>query len=248
MRRRDAFVIGGAIAVAVAIPPILRRLPTEFDFEPLPDFPGFRRLSGGEVSGALDPFIGLSEGPQDRPPLDDGPIADPCRALFGPGGWRTDSVPVAIFTDINCPYCKVLERDLMAVRDQEGSIELNWHEMPLLGPSSLRAARAILAARFLDAEDEARAFLANVPFPPGPAGLRRLSEALGVSPDVFAREEQSARVSQALNDGLTLGTRLGIPGTPGTVIGRTLVIGAISKADLRRLIALEAETPQTVCV
>ena len=42
-----------------------------------------------------------------------------------------------------------------------------------------------------------------------------------------------------------LGGRLGIPGTPGTVVGRTLVIGAIKEADLNKLIDLERSEPQS---
>lgn len=247
MRRRDVLVISAVLGAAAAIPPILRRLPSEFTFEPLPEFDGFRRLQGGAVSGGIDPFFGLSEAQPDPATLRDARLKDPCSALFGPEGWRPGTVPVAIFTDINCPYCKVLEQQLIDMRASDGTIDLIWHEMPLLGPSSVRAARAILAARTFGAEHRARAYLATHPFPPGSVGLTRLAEAVELPPNRLVQAEASETVSRMLSESLTLGRRLGIYGTPGTVVGRTLVIGAIRPPDLRKLIALEASEPQSVC-
>jgi len=246
MRRRDLLVIGGAMGVAVALPPILRRLPSDFEFEPLPGFNGFRRLQTGDVSGGFDPFLTLAD---PHVANDDPYIADPCRALFGPeGGWRPGVVPVAFFTDINCPYCKVLERQLARIRDADGTLDLYWHEFPLLGPRSERAARATLAARALGVEAPARAYLASGSFPPGPVGLARLAEAVGVAAADLTRVASSQDVTAMLRQSMNLGRALGIFGTPGTVIGRTLVIGALKPADLHKLLALELAEAQPVCL
>ena len=246
MRRRDALVLGGIVAVAVAIPPVLRRIPSDFEFEPLSGFPGFRRVQGGAVSGGVDPFFGLDEtaravqsAPRQTPP---------CTALFGPEGWQAGVLPIAIFSDFNCPYCKDLEGRLIALRDAGAPIRLIWHEMPLLGPASDRYAQAVLAARFLGVEDAARSLLSQQVLRPGPVGLRRLAEQLGVSPDRLIREAAGPRVAQTVADSLALGRRLGIPGTPGTVVGRTLVVGAIGQADLKKLIELETTEPRDICV
>jgi 2-hydroxychromene-2-carboxylate isomerase len=247
MRRRDLLVIGGLMAAAVSVPPILRRLPSDFEFEPLPGFDGFRRLQGGATSGVIDPFFGLGERLTDQASVEETPPQNPCTALFGAQGGQPGEVPVAFFTDANCPYCKVLEKRLVALRDSGAPITLVWHEFPLLGASSVRTARAMLAARFLGVEDAARAYLSQKALPPGPVGLRRFAEALNVPPDAMLREEQSARVSKTLSESMHLGRRLGIFGTPGTVIGRTLVIGAIRDPDLIKLIEIEASEPQTIC-
>lgn len=247
MRRRDALVIGGAMAVAIAIPPLLRRIPTEFEFTPVPGFAGFRRLDNGPTSGGVDPFFGLGTRLPDQAPLDDSVSQNPCMALFGPDGWG-DTLPIALFTDVNCPYCKVLEARLIGLRDRGAPIRLIWHEMPLLGPASIRAARAVLAARFLGLEAPARAYLASQTLRPGTAAIDAFAEALGVSGAVMQPEIEGHRVSEALATSLALGARLGIPGTPGTVVGRTLVVGAIRDADLDALIEIERDTPQNVCL
>ena len=247
MRRRDLMVIGGAMTVAIAIPPILRRLPSEFEFEPLADFPGFRRLAAGNVSGGVDPFFGLSERLPDQAPLFKNELNNPCLALFGAGGWADGTVPIAIFNDFNCPYCKVLETQLIEKVDRDEGLTLSWHDMPLLGPGSMLAARTALAARFAEKEREAREYLWRHGTRPGAAAQARMAQALGLDMGWFRREMESQRVAQALARSMALGARLGIPGTPGTVIGRTLVIGAIRPPDLNRLFELEREEGPLPC-
>ncbi|WP_227269097.1 DsbA family protein [Roseobacter weihaiensis] len=247
MRRRDALVIGGAMAVAIAIPPVLRRIPSDFEFEPLNGFEGFRQIKGGSVSGGADPFFGLDQTSiAPEPPADERRIS-PCLELFGPAGWSDSQLPVAIFSDFNCPYCKLLERRLTDLRDSDGAIRLIWHEMPLLGPASVRSARAVLAARIMGAEAAARDYLSARNLRPGPAALRRMGEALDLDPDRLVAAANGDEVSELLRQSLALGRRLGIPGTPGTVIGRTLVIGAITPPDLTRLIEVERSEVQTIC-
>lgn len=248
MRRRDLLVIGGAMCVAIAIPPVLRRLPSDFDFEPLTDFPGFRRMAGGAVSGNNIALIGLDDRlptPYDPPPK---ALLDPCLALFGPEGYTPEKLPVAIFSDFNCPYCKILDKRLVTLRDSGAPVRLIWHEMPLLGPSSYRSAKAVLAAGFLGKAEAARDYLWNRSLRPGPSALAEMAEALDLLPTMLQREFDGARVVNALAADLDLGSRLGLPGTPGVVIGRTLVIGAIKDADLKKLIDLERSEPQGVCL
>lgn len=238
MLRRDLLVIGGAMAAAIALPSVLRRLPSSFEFESLRGFPGFRLLRGGSLSTVNVALIGL-----DGSPTPSGPTPnlsdDPCVAVFGPDGWTPDQVPVAVFSDFNCPYCKLLDARLLALRAEDASIRLIWHEMPLLGAGSQRAAEAVVAAGFLGAEDAARTYLWDNSLRPGPVALRNMAQALGLDPAAFTAEVGSARVAQTLADSMALGRRLGIPGTPGTLVGRTLVIGAIRPPDLRRLIRME---------
>ena len=247
MRRRDLLVIGGLMAAAIAVPPVLRRLPSQMAFTPLPGFDGFRRVQGGAVSSVNVALIGLESRLPEPANPDTVPPGNPCQALFGPGGWTADRVPVAIFSDFNCPYCKTLDARLIALRDDGAPIRLVWHEMPLLGQGSYRAAKAVIAAEFLGRGAAARAYLWHHNLRPGPAALGRMAEAIDLLPDMLRREFDSGRVNRKLSTSLALGGQLGIPGTPGTVIGRTLVVGAISPPDLNQLIDLERDAGPLTC-
>ena len=242
MRRRDLLVIGGAVGVALAIPPVLRRLPSTFEFAPLDGFVGFRRVEMGSVTGGADPFAGLRL--PDQAPLEEAPIGNLCEALFGPKTWGQGEVPIAIFNDFYCPYCRRLETDLLDRADADASLRLSWHDMPLLGERSWHAARAALAARFAEKERQARSYLWDNGLRPGPSALEDMAQALGLDAGWLKREMTTPRVFEAVMSSMSLGRQLGIPGTPGTVIGRTLVIGAMRAADLDKLIELErAEGP-----
>jgi predicted DsbA family dithiol-disulfide isomerase len=244
MRRRDALIILGAAGAAVALPSVLRRLPNEFEFEPLPGVDGFRTIAGGASSGGPNPFAGLGE-PSATPakkPLSE-PFS-PCLALYGTRDWDPDRVPVAVFSDFYCPYCRSHDQLLVELEATGSPIRLVWHEMPLLGEGSERAARAMLAARFLDRADAARRYLWQTNLRPGPAALTRMAGELGLDPQSFRSEVDGPRVADALAQSLSLGARFGVFGTPATVVGRTRVIGAIRPPDLRKLIEVEqAEGP-----
>ncbi len=53
---------------------------------------------------------------------------------------------IVAFTDYNCPYCKAVEPRLMALLKADPGVKLIVKEYPILGPGSLTAARAALAA------------------------------------------------------------------------------------------------------
>lgn len=247
MRRRELLIIGFLFGVAFAIPPVLRRLPSKFEFEPIADFPGFRRLTAGRVSGSVDPFVGLAERMPEQASLPTDISKNPCLALFGTNQWPAGVVPIAIFNDFNCPYCRSLEARLMARADADPRINLTWRDMPLLGEGSSRAARAALAARFADKERAAREYLWANGLRPGPAAQAAMADALGLDADWFRREMRTRRVLAALTESLALGQRLGVFGTPGTVIGRTLVIGDMNAADLDQLIEIERTAGPVNC-
>lgn len=105
-----------------------------------------------ETSGALLTGAGLLAGldaPAAPDPARDAPIAavhaDPCAALFGP---QTDPhLPIAFFSDFNCPNGRVLEAILLDYdAAHPNTIRIIRHELPLLGAASTVASQAVLAA------------------------------------------------------------------------------------------------------
>ncbi len=241
MKRRDALIISAAIAVAVAIPPILRRNASAFDFEPLNGFDGFRRLSRGTTSSPGDPFFGLGRAapaPLERPI---------CEVLFGNTTFPSQSVPVAVFTDVNCPNCATFEARLIRLQQGGAPVELFWHQLPLLGPRSVWAAKVTLAAEMQGAGEDVHLDLMQHVLRPGPAGAHDVAARHGLDAAKLLADAQGADVQARLDAAINLGAALGIPGTPGSVIGRTLVIGAIGQNDLERLIDLELSEPFQGC-
>jgi predicted DsbA family dithiol-disulfide isomerase len=251
-RRRMA--IGAALTVAAAgafaVKVWKRRSAPDFDFVPLTDPDGFRSLAAGDVSAGPAMLAGLRGTPGAPEGEAVGRVRENlCRALFGGGATAPDSVPIAFFSDYRCPYCRVLTGLLRDVeKDSSGVITIAWHEWPILGEDSEQAARAALAARRQGAYAAFHGRLARSAFAPTPAYLANLSRRSGIDADRLLRDMHGPGVERELAETRALAALFGFPGTPGLVVGRTAVIGAIDEARLRALIARErADGPIPAC-
>lgn len=245
MRRREALVIGGMFAVALAIPPILRRRSAGFAFEQMPRFPGFRRVAHQASLSGPEFFAGL-ETPEESSARARLP-ANLCTALFGPSGWTANPLPVAIFSDYYCPYCAVLERRLEDMRAAGSPVRLVFHALPLLGARSRWAAQVALAAKRQGDYNLIHLDLMQRGVRPGVVGLRDVAERFALDLARLEADARGAGVAAEIETTLALGRVLGIPGTPGTFMGRTLVLGALSEIEIERLVELERADPFTGC-
>ncbi|TNF63035.1 MAG: hypothetical protein EP307_05780 [Rhodobacteraceae bacterium] len=253
VRRRDILVIGGIVAAIYG----LRALPWDritgggVSFEPIPDLPPFRRLATtGQTTGANPALIGLGAGSSDagaRRARMDAMRADPCPALFG-GTLSPDILPIAYFSEFRCPFCRTLERDLDTLMvDDPGGYRLVQHELPLFGASSDLAARASVAAARQGRQQEFRRLFMRTPLLAEPAALRRVAADLGLDVARFDSDMASPGVQAELDRTRALADLFGFLGTPGLVIGRTVLTGAVPLSLLRRITDEERALPLPPC-
>jgi protein-disulfide isomerase len=215
-----------------------------FDFEPLGNPKGFRRITGGNSSsGSFNPFVGLEADDEDRNTLDTAVSranVDPCRALYGPNGASSNKVQIASFSDYYCPFCRVQTQKLAAIEEADGSgVRISWHELPLLGEGSNLAAKAALAAKRQGAYVAFHKRLMRSPFQATTEYLIALSENIGVNGDQLIADMGSPEVQQELQNSAALAQIFGFVGTPALVIGRTVVQGQMSARRMKQLIERE---------
>ncbi len=215
-------------------------------FDPIADLPGWRQTvfegvttPRGGLSGTAA-FAGISSGNTTSTGTLD--LAQLCATLFAndtPG-----KVPVAVFSDFFCPYCRTLTERLAERADQaDTKIAINWHELPLLGPSSVIAARAAIAADMQQAYPVFQSRLMGSAFRPTAGFLVDTAVAAGLDPAKFVADTEGQVVDSRLRRSRAAARTLGIYGTPAMVVGRTLVIGEISERNLDTLIEMETGTP-----
>lgn len=247
---RRVTLIGVLIAAGVtawlAIPWLERTLFVgDFEFTAMEEPAGFRRIGGGEFSGGWDPLAGVG-GAAGALTLEG---EDLCRKLFGAEPLGADVVPIAYFSDYRCPYCRVLSKNLAAFEEeQHANVRIAWHEWPILGEASELAARAALAAKRQDAYAPFHERLMRTSFVPTPAYLRSISEQIGVDADRLLEDMQSAAIDDELTATRAVAASFGFRGSPGLVVGRTVVVGAIDDARLQALVDREmADGPVEVC-
>ncbi|TQF76335.1 DsbA family protein [Elioraea sp. Yellowstone] len=169
-------------------------------------------------------------------------IAAHAEALFrDPGdpwfGAVRPEVTLVEFTDYRCPYCRRMHPVVAELVARDPGVRVVVKEIPILGPASVTAARAALAAhaqgRFAPFHDA----LMRLRGEPDEAGLVQLAVEVGLDPARFRRDMESAEVMRRLNANLRLAQALGIQGTPAYVVGETLLPGAVPLERLREAVA-----------
>ncbi|MDU9004136.1 DsbA family protein [Sedimentitalea todarodis] len=247
LRRRDVLIAACAIGATIAVPRVIDLFRPEFTFEPIPGLPGFRSIAGGSMSSAQAVFAGIDPMTEQDARLRQEVAKDPCLAAFGPQPWAGGTVPIAVFTDYNCPYCPTLSGIIMVLIETGAPISVTWHEMPVLGPRSMAAARAAIAARAQGQYLPVHEHLMRSVLPPGPASLRALADRFDIEPAQFQRDGSSRETTQAIDRSSAVAAAFGIIGTPALLVGRTLVVGKIARNRLEKLIAVEQTDADPPC-
>jgi predicted DsbA family dithiol-disulfide isomerase len=216
---------------------------TDFQFRNIDSPAGYRAVRMGSQSTGSFIFAGLSG---DAPSEDQNAALEEvsgklCKSLFGEASFSSGTVPVALFTDYRCPYCKILKPILEEVSEEDGNVPIRYHELPVFGAISAMSARAALAADMQGAYKPFADRLMGSPFVPSPAYLESVAEDLGLDPQRLQTDMESPEVSQRMAESSALSKLFGFRGTPSLLIGRTVVEGAISKRQIKDLIALERE-------
>ena len=160
-------------------------------------------------------------------------ISDPNSPIAGNAD---GDVTVVEFFDYRCPYCKRVVGDVEKLLETDDGVRLVYKEWPILGPESVFAARAALAAR------EQGQYL---PFHQTIMGQREITEVsvmaaaeeLGLDVERLRADMNAPEVEAHLQVTMQLSQALGITGTPAFVIGDELVPGAVGLDQLRQLVA-----------
>jgi hypothetical protein len=248
--RRDLLRIGAILGVAAVVMARPWARAPDLAFEDMPGLPPLRRFAGPGAVGGSDPGQALFAG-LDLPSEDERALADRLRATICDTlglGWEPGGpLPITYFTDIRCPSCRVLEASLANLA-HEIPFRLVTREFPVFGPRSEAAARAIVAAGSLGAGETARARLLLRPAPETAEAAAELAADLSLDPETYLAAWRSPDTTARLAEDRALARLLGLPGTPGLVIGRTIALGALPRATLARLMDAErAGGPPAAC-
>ncbi len=167
-----------------------------------------------------------------------GPLfASPHQVTLGnPSG----DVTLVEFFDYSCGYCKRALPDMLALLKDDPKLKIVLKEFPILGPGSMEAARVAIAVRMQDPGGQKYiAFHQELLGGPGPASKEKALAAAkdqGLDMKRLEQDMASDEVGATLNEDIKLASAVGITGTPGYVIGKDVVVGAVGLAGLKRQI------------
>ena len=148
-------------------------------------------------------------------------------------------ITVVEFFDYRCPYCKSIAEAMVETLESEGDVRIVFKEFPILGPESVYAAKAALAAerqgKYRDFHLALMVFKGQL----DSDAVLRVAERVGLDVARLKADMEAAEIQAALDRNLELAAALGIRGTPAFVIGEQMIPGAIDMTELRRLVRTE---------
>jgi protein-disulfide isomerase len=121
------------------------------------------------------------------------------------------------------------------------------HELPIFGPPSEYAARASVAAARQGLQQELRRRLMRSPLMPDPALISRLATEVGLNADRLRSDMADPAIQAELDQTRALADVFGFVGTPGLVIGRTVLNGAVKAETINRILAAERKEQPLNC-
>lgn len=159
---------------------------------------------------------------------------DPATPVAGdPDGTAT----IVEFFDYRCPYCKQVQPSLEALLKQDPKLRLVYKEFPILGPVSVTAAHAALAAQ---RQGKYAAFHAAMMAARGNITddtVYQVAASVGLDVPRLKHDMAAPEIAQQLKSNLALADLLEVHGTPAFIIGNRLVPGAVDLSELKTMVA-----------
>jgi protein-disulfide isomerase len=153
------------------------------------------------------------------------------------GGDPQGDVAVVEFFDYRCPYCKQVQPAIQSLLEQDRKLRFVYKELPVLGPQSVVAAHAALAARM---QGKYEAFHAAMMATKGQIGddtVYKVAGSVGLDVERLKRDMAKPEVVDAVKANLALANALDIHGTPAFIVGDHIVPGAVDLDALKDLVA-----------
>jgi protein-disulfide isomerase len=183
-----------------------------------------RRVQAAQVAASREAIAAATDELLDDP---DTPIA----------GNPEGDVALVEFFDYSCPHCRQAAPAVAELLERDPDVRVVYKELPILGPESVRAARAALAADKQGRYRELHEALMSVDGELSEERIFRIAEEIGVDVARLRQDMERPDVDAALRRNLALAQAIGIQGTPAFVIGGELHPGALGLADLEALVA-----------
>lgn len=174
-------------------------------------------------------------------------FSSPHHAVVGnPNG----DVTLIEFFDYNCGYCKRALTDMTELAKSDPKLRIVLKDFPVLGPDSIEASKAALAARQQLKGDKYFDFHSRLMSSKGRIGKERalaVAKEMGLDAGKLAKDMEAPEVQAAIEEAVRLGDKLGLTGTPSFIVGDEVVSGAVGVNPLRQAIAAVRQCGKAVC-
>jgi len=143
------------------------------------------------------------------------------------------------FSDYNCGYCKRVFEPIQQLMRDNPDVRLVIKEFPILSQSSLVAAKAAIAAEMQGKFGDYHIAMMTYRGQITDAVVMRMAAQAGVDIEQLKSDMESPKTMAIIQRTREAAAALEINGTPGLVVGDTIVPGAIGLDELVKLITEE---------
>jgi protein-disulfide isomerase len=161
-------------------------------------------------------------------------------------GARNPDLTIVEYFDYNCPFCKRVVPTFKQLLAEDKKLAIVYKDWPVLGESSVYAARCALAAGWQD-----KYFIAHDALLSGPRLSRNdqieaILQGAGVDLDKLKKDlaAHAGEIAALLARNDAEAHALDLDGTPGILVGRELMPGGADVDFFRKLIAAVRSAPK----
>lgn len=146
------------------------------------------------------------------------------------------NVTMVEFFDYNCPWCKKVFPDVLALIDADKGLKVVLKEFPILGPDSEYAAKAAIAAgkqgKYLQMHEALYQHEGKVT----KEAVDEIATGLGLNMEQLKKDMDSPGTAEIIARNRELAQSLAINGTPAFIIDDKLFPGYLPKVELANAI------------
>ena len=146
-------------------------------------------------------------------------------------------VIVVEFFDYRCPYCKRSAPVVDQLVKEDGRIRRVMKEFPILGPESVFASRAALAAKAQGKYEPLHRLLIGAKGALDQEMVMKLAKDAGLDTERLKRDMNAPVIDDILKKNRELASQLEITGTPAFIIGKEFVPGAAELDAFKAIVA-----------
>lgn len=145
-------------------------------------------------------------------------------------------VTLVEFFDYRCTYCKSISNVVFDAAKADGKVRLVFKELPILGPESVVAARAALAARKQGKYEDFHRAMMKLRGVVNEESILKTAQSVGLNLDTLKKDMAAPAVEEQLKRNMELARALDISGTPAFIVGDRIIPGVVDADTLKKLI------------
>jgi protein-disulfide isomerase len=148
-------------------------------------------------------------------------------------------ISIVEYFDYNCPYCRKLEPELGQVVHDDGKVRLVRKDWPILGPTSVTAARMALASKYQDKSSQAHDALIGNNSKLTDSRITELLAGAGIDMDRLTHDlaSNATAIDAILKRNNDQATAFDFKGTPSFIVGKFRVPGVLTMEQFAQVIA-----------